>query len=193
MNKDAKTQLTREKLLIATEKLIDKSEDPLKVSSRQIAQESGMQAAMINYCFGSREELIYTVFENKYNKALNEAQVQVILTDNTLTPKLKLKKLHYIIAKCLLDEYKLTRAITSLVLYKRDLSKESFSFKYVKEHYQNRKSDSECKAIAYELSTMMQLIIYRAEDFKNDFGINLFDETQLHRFIDMRFDLLLQD
>ena len=47
--------------------------------------------------------------------------------------------------------------------------------------------------IAYELSSMMQLVIYRLDDFKNFSGIDLRDKEQLHRFIDMRIDMLLGD
>ena len=41
------------------------------------------------------------------------------------------------------------------------------------------------------MSTMMQLIIYRKEDLKRDFGIDLDDPEQLKHYIDMRIDLLL--
>ncbi|MCR5239541.1 MAG: hypothetical protein K6E15_05150 [Prevotella sp.] len=48
MQKEAKTELTRQKLLDAVDSLITDSEDPIKVTSRQIAAVSGVQPAMIN-------------------------------------------------------------------------------------------------------------------------------------------------
>ena len=71
MQKEVKTEITKEKLIAAASKLIDGCDDPFKVTSRQIAEESGMQAAMINYCFGSRESLIYEVFHRKYKEVLD--------------------------------------------------------------------------------------------------------------------------
>ena len=38
---------------------------------------------------------------------------------------------------------------------------------------------------------MMQLIIYRKEDIKRDFGIDLDNDKELKKYIGMRVDLLL--
>ena len=192
MQKEVKTEITKEKLIAATEKLISACDDPFKVTSRQIAEESGMQAAMINYCFGSRENLIYEVFHRYYKAALHDADVEKILTSD-ISPKDKLKKLHYLVAKFLIENHKLTKAITNLILFGRDLSEESVSYGFVKEHFKGTKTDKECRLIAYEMSTMMQLIIYRKDDFKNDMGINLEKDRQLKHYIDMRIDLLLPE
>lgn len=192
MQKEVKTEITKEKLIAATEKLIAGCDDPFKVTSRQIAEESGMQAAMINYCFGSRESLIYEVFHRKYKEALTDKQVVPIIT-SSLSPKDKLKKLHYLVAKFLIENYKLTKAITNLVVFSRDLSEESFSFGYVKEHFKGTKTDKECRLIAYEMSTMMQLMIYRKDDLKAGMGIDLEKDKQLKHYIDMRIDLLLPE
>ena len=59
------------------------------------------------------------------------------------------------------------------------------------EHYAGRKTEAECRMIAYEMSTMMQLIIYRKDDIKRDFGIDLDNEDELRKVIGMRIDLLL--
>ena len=192
MQKEVKTEITKEKLIAAAEKLIAACDDPFKVTSRQIAEESGMQAAMINYCFGSRENLIYEVFHRYYKAALHDADVEKILTSN-ISPKDKLKKLHYLVAKFLIENHKLTKAITNLILFGRDLSEESVSYGFVKEHFKGTKTDKECRLIAYEMSTMMQLIIYRKDDFWNDMGIDLEKDRQLKHYIDMRIDLLLPE
>ena len=195
MQKEAKTELTRQKLLDAVDSLITDSEDPIKVTSRQIAAVSGVQPAMINYCFGSRERLIYEVFLRKYEAALSDAKVQKIV-ESSLSPKDKLKKLHFVIASFLVKNYSFTKAITSFVLFERDLSKEQFSYGLVKAHYagktgKDKKTDTECRMIAYELSTMLQLVLYRYEDIRDHLGLDLEDPKKLRKYIDMRIDLLL--
>ena len=77
------------------------------------------------------------------------------------------------------------------MLFNRDLSQESFSFPYVKKHYAGKKTDKECRLIAYEMSSMMQLIVCRKDDIKRDFGIDLTKDKELKKYIDMRIDLLL--
>lgn len=190
MQKDEKLNITKEKLIDATFSLMEEASDPFNVTSRQIAERAGTKASMINYCFGSRENLLYCTFQKQYMSFLNEKEIAELIASD-LAPKELLKKLHFIVAKCLVENPKFTKAITAHVLFNRDLSKESFSYPYVKKHYAGRRTDKECMLIAYELSSMMQLIVYRKDDIKASFGIDLDDETELAKYIDMRIDLLL--
>lgn len=190
MQKDVKLGITKDKLIDATFALMEEADDPLNVTSRQIAERAGTKPSMINYCFGSRENLIYQTFQKQYLDFLKEEPIAELIASD-ISPKELLKKLHFIVAKCLVENPKFTKAISPFVLFERDLSKESFSFPYVKKHYAGRKTDRECRLIAYELSSMMQLMICRKDDLKRDFGINLDNDKELKKYIDMRVDLLL--
>ena len=190
MQKDVKLGITKEKLIDATFALMEEADDPLNVTSRQIAERAGTKPSMINYCFGSRENLIYQTFQKQYMSFLKDKEIEKLLASD-LAPKDLLKKLHFIVAKCLVENPKFTKAITPYVLFNRDLSQESFSFPYVKKHYAGKKTDKECRLIAYEMSSMMQLIVCRKDDIKRDFGIDLTKDKELKKYIDMRIDLLL--
>lgn len=190
MQKDIKLGITKDKLIDATFELMEEADDPLNVTSRQIAERAGTKPSMINYCFGSRENLIYQTFQKQYLDFLKEEPIAELIASD-ISPKELLKKLHFIVAKCLVENPKFTKAISPFVLFERDLSKESFSFPYVKKHYAGRKTDRECRLIAYELSSMMQLMICRKDDLKRDFGIDLNNDKELKKYIDMRVDLLL--
>jgi AcrR family transcriptional regulator len=190
MQKDIKLGITKDKLIDATFALMEEADDPLNVTSRQIAERAGVKPSMINYCFGSRENLIYQTFQKQYLDFLKEEPVAELIASD-ISPKELLKKLHFIVAKCLVENPKFTKAISPFVLFERDLSKESFSFPYVKKHYAGRKTDRECRLIAYELSSTMQLMICRKDDLKRDFGISLDKDKELKKYIDMRIDLLL--
>ena len=192
MQKDEKLNLTKEKLISATFALMEEADDPMGVTSRQIAGRAGVKPSMINYCFGSRENLIYQTFQKQYLSFLNETRIKKLIASD-ITPKDLLKKLHFTVATCLVENPKFTRAITGYVLFSRDLSKESFSYPYVKKHYAGRKTDKECMLIAYELSAMMQLIIYRKDEIRENFGIDLDKDRELRKYINMRIDLLLGD
>lgn len=190
MQKEIKLGITKDKLIDATFALMEEADDPLNVTSRQIAERAGTKPSMINYCFGSRENLIYQTFQKQYLDFLKEEPIAELIASD-ISPKELLKKLHFIVAKCLVENPKFTKAISPFVLFERDLSKESFSFPYVKKHYAGRKTDRECHLIAYELSSMMQLMICRKDDLKRDFGIDLDNDKELKKYIDMRVDLLL--
>lgn len=190
MQKDVKLGITKEKLIDATFALMEELDDPLNVTSRQIAERAGTKPSMINYCFGSRENLIYQTFQKQYMSFLKDKEIKKLIASG-LAPKDLLKKLHFIVAKCLVENPKFTKAITGHVLFNRDLSQESFSFPYVKKHYAGTKTDKECRLIAYELSAMMQLIVFRKDDIRESFGIDLNNDKELQKYIDMRVDLLL--
>ena len=190
MQKDVKLGITKEKLVDATFELMEEADDPLNVTSRQIADRAGVKPSMINYCFGSRENLIYQTFQKQYMGFLKDKDVEKLIASD-IAPKDLLKKLHFIVAKCLVENPKFTKAITGYVLFNRDLSQESFSFPYVKKHYSGKKTDEECRLIAYELSAMMQLIVFRKDDIRESFGIDLNNDEELQKYIDRRVDLLL--
>lgn len=190
MQKDVKLGITKEKLIDATFALMEEADDPLNVTSRQIADRAGVKPSMINYCFGSRENLIYQTFQKQYMSFLKDKEIEKLIASD-IAPKDLLKKLHFIVAKCLVENPKFTKAITGYVLFNRDLSQESFSFPYVKKHYAGKKTDKECRLIAYELSAMMQLIVFRKDDIRESFGIDLNNDKELQKYIDMRVDLLL--
>lgn len=192
MTNEEKIQQTKSKLLNSTIKLMEQADNPLSVTSREIAREAGCNLAMINYCFGSREDLIYCVFQKLYRGYLESQDVQS-LQEECSTPKDFLKKIYYQGAKFMMENYNFAQALGGYFLLKRDLSQESFSYKYVYEHYQGKKSEDDCKLIAYELSVMMHIIICRKEDVKAYFGIDINNDDDLRRLIDMRVDLLLGD
>ena len=90
MQKDEKLNITKEKLLDATFALMEETDDPLNVTSRQIAERAGAKPSMINYCFGSRENLIYQTFQKQYLGFLKDKDVEKLLASN-LPPKDLLK------------------------------------------------------------------------------------------------------
>ncbi|MBR2523471.1 MAG: TetR/AcrR family transcriptional regulator [Clostridiales bacterium] len=190
MNKEEKLQITKDKLIDATYQLMMETEDPLTVTSRQIAARADVKPSMINYCFESRENLIYQVFNRRFLNLMEGDNVAELI-DSGRSPAEILKEIHFLVARVLVRNHQFTRAITGYILFKRDLGKESFSYPYVLRHYNGTRTEAECRLIAYELSTMMQLIIYRKDDINRDFGIDLDDDEQLRKYINMRVDLLL--
>lgn len=192
MEKKKKLNITKEKLINAAAELICEGADGSDATSRAIAKRAGVQLSMINYCFGSREALLYEVFSRNRQKYIKSLKIEQILRSE-IPPKEKLRKMHYIVAEFLIKEYKITRAVMGYVLLHRDLSREQSSLPFVKAHFAGRKTEQECRIIAYELSSMLQLIIYRLDDFRELTGMDLRDKKQLHRLIDMRIDTLLGD
>ncbi|MBQ5332923.1 MAG: TetR family transcriptional regulator [Oscillospiraceae bacterium] len=190
MKKDEKLAMTKEKLINAAAELMQSCTDGSEVTSRAVADKAGVRLSMINYCFGSKEALLFEAFSRNEKAYRENPQIQSIISSEE-SPKEKLKKLHLAAADFLINGYKFTRAITGYVLLHRDLSKEQASLPFVMAHFGGNKTEQECKLIAYELSSMMQLAIYRLDDIKEYTGLDLRDREQLKDFIDMRINMLL--
>ncbi len=190
MKKTEKLDITKQKLKDAAQKLMEDCNNHSEVTSRAISNEAGVPVAMINYCFGSRENLLFEVFSSKSDEYKNDPRIKQI-TAADMSPKEKLRQMYYTVAEFLVAHYKFSSAVTKYVLLNRDLSKGLNSLPYVIEHYNGRKSEQDCKIIAYELSSMMQLAIYRYKELAEFSGYDFTDKEQLHRFVDLQIDLLL--
>lgn len=176
-------EVTKKALLDAAEKLMTKCSDPAEVTSRAIAKESGANLAMINYCFGSRERLLYEVFQ----KLLADVQMKdkkfLEIMSSGLPPKRKLAELHYKMMKLMLENYNYAQAVTKYILLNRseDFGMESLPF--IEEHYNGKKSTEKCRLIAFELTSLHELAVLRYEELKKSCGIDLTDDKTLKKYV----------
>lgn len=176
-------EATKKALLNAAAKLMTNCDDPAEVTSRLIAKESGVNLAMINYCFGSREGLLYEVFQ----KLLSDVQKrdtefgQIMSSD--LPSKHKLTELHFKMMKLMIANYNYSQAVTKYILFNRndDVGMESLSF--IAEHYNGRKSIEECRLIAFELTSIHELAVLRYEAIKSSCNIDLTNDYELRQYV----------
>ena len=191
--KKLKADLAKEKIKNAAAKLMAECENPSQVTSRAIAKEAGVQLAMINYYFGSKEELLFCLFQ-ELSKEQFQKLPQIYETMNSdASPKEKLTKIHFYMVTLMLDHFVYMEAVLGHVLLHRDLSQGLNSLPFVMEHYKGRKSEQECKLISYEMSSTMQLAVYRHESLKEFCGLDLLDEGERKRFVNEQIDLFLVD
>ena len=84
--KSQKLDTTKEKLRRAAHDLLSACSSPAEVTSRAIAEKAGVPVAMINYSFGSREALLFAVFQDLYT--------QIVASDATLSAILRSDATH---------------------------------------------------------------------------------------------------
>lgn len=183
--------VTKSALLKAAKKLMSECNDLSEVTSRAISGEAGVNLAMINYCFGSREALLFKVFKKLQAEILNRNPVFEKIIKEDISPKEKLILLHYESMKVMLQNYKYVKAVTKFALLDRGISEERKSFPFIYDHFGGRKTKEECIFIAYQISSIHELAVLRHEEIKNTCGIDLSDDETLKKFVTDNINMFL--
>ena len=184
-------EATKEALLNAAEKLMTECDDPSEVTSRAITKEAGVNLAMINYCFGSREALLFEVFNKLQNEARQQRSEFDKIAESEIPPKEKLIKLHFEVMKMMLKHSKYVKAITKYALLNRSISANRGSLPFIQAHFGGRKTESQCRLIAYEISSIHELAILRQEELKTVCGTDLSDEKVLLEYVTEHINMFL--
>lgn len=174
---------TRQKLIEAASLLMNGCNEPDEVTSRAIAKESGVNVAMINYCFGSREGLLFEVFRKMLEDALTRFPELSHTVTSSLDPKECVTELHYLMMKLMIANYTYSKAITRFILLNRNIDFGMESLPYIKAYFSDKKTDEQCRLIAFELSSIHELSVLRYAELKEEFGIDLTDDNTLKEFV----------
>lgn len=90
-------------------------------------------------------------------------------------------------------EYKkYTRETIPYMLLKGRFSTAQQLLPLIKECLKDTRSDSECRFISYELTSIMQLTFYRMMDLKEFLQMDLESEKGIQELIDFQVDLLIK-
>lgn len=179
---------TKSLLISTTKELLLTAKNPQKITARQIASQADVNLAMINYCFGSKDELLKLAIDEIIAFEFNQFS---IVNKNNLNPKEKLKMLLYHVSEVTIQYESITRLSVPYVLLNAPIEIPYGILPYIKEHFGNQKEEQLCKMLAYEIISFMQVVFYRANDFYKYSGINLREPKELQRFIDNQLDLIL--
>ncbi|MGN0665899.1 MAG: TetR/AcrR family transcriptional regulator [Huintestinicola sp.] len=184
---------TRQAILDAAEKLMTSCSDPSEVTSRAITKEAGVNLAMINYCFGSREALLFEVFNRLRAQAQEINPTFDMILKSGMSPKEQLIHLHYEAMKMMFSHFKLAKATTKYVLLNREISAQRGSLGFIKTHFGDKKTEGECRLIAYELSSIHELAVLRYEEIKESCGIDLTNNDDLMKYVTEHVNMFLGD
>ncbi|MEG0875941.1 MAG: TetR family transcriptional regulator [Oscillospiraceae bacterium] len=179
---------TRGKLLQAAKRLLLQASGLEGVTARQISTEAGTNLAMINYCFKSKDELLKLAVDEIIGEEFSRYTVS---NNPELSAKSRLRELLFNVSKAMIKFKNLTKlSIPYLMLYD-EITLPQKLLPLIRQHFNGKRTEAECRVIAFQLVYPMQLIFYRAEDFKNYSGVDVTDEKQMEGFLDSQINMLL--
>ena len=178
----------KDQLVQATMKLLAKSKNPGKITARQIAHEADANLAMINYYFGSKDTLLSTAV----NMLIADKAVALKEIRESSAPAIqKLRDFLITLSDITIGYAELTRPTIPYLLLEGDIEVPYHILPMIKECYGDRRSETECRIIAYQLIAFSQLLFYRSSDFLKYTGIDIEDKRQRDELFQTILDIFM--
>ena len=178
----------KDQLIQATMKLLTESKNPSKITARQIANEAGANLAMINYYFSSKDELVNIAVNKLMADRANELKE---IRDRHIPAKQKLTEFLTTMSDITIDFSELTKPTIPYLLLEGEIELPYYILPMIKECCGDKRSETECRIIAYQLITFSQLVFYRSGDFLKYTGIDINDKKQRDTMFQMILDIFI--
>lgn len=172
----------------ATMRLLGETGSARGLTARQIAAEADANLAMINYYFGSKDALL-------------TAAVSAFIAERAVglkragagrgDPKHRLHAFLAAMSDLTVEYAELTRPTVPWVLLEGEFDAAYHLLPLVRECFGERRSEDECRLIAYQLISFSQLVFYRSADFQRYTGIDVDDKRQRDELFWTVLDLYL--
>ncbi|MEM5769816.1 MAG: TetR/AcrR family transcriptional regulator [Bacillota bacterium] len=180
----------KDQLIWATMKLLTESENPGKISARQIASEADANLAMINYYFSSKDALLNTAVSKLMADRANELKE---IGDKNIPAKQKLKEFLITMADSMIDYSELSKPTIPYLLLEGEIELPYYILPMIKECCGDKMSETECRIIAYQLISFSQLVFYRSGDFLKYTGIDVNDKKQRDTLFQTILDIFMNN
>ncbi|MBD5643732.1 TetR/AcrR family transcriptional regulator [Clostridium botulinum] len=185
-----KSNNTKNQLIESVMELLQECDDVSEITSRKITERAKVNLSTINYHFTSKDELI-NIAANKLIGDVANAYFEDMKND-VKAPKDKLRYFLTRISDIVVHYKKYTKEMMPYILLKGEFTETIEILPLVKECLQGSKSDEECKIISYQLISFMQLVFYRADEFKFLSNIDINIKEERDRLIDIQLDLFFK-
>lgn len=175
---------TRRVLINATKELLQSGEHGYVPTARDIASHAGVNLAMINYSFKSKDELIKVAVD----EILSE-EFRNFSAESDVDAKEQLRQTLHHFCSVMLRYSDFTRMTIPYLLLEDAISLPSMILPFLRTILQD---ETECRIIAYNLITILQVIFYRSDAYRHYSGIDINDSNQMNALIDYHLALFTE-
>lgn len=165
----------KDQLIQAAMKLLSENKSASNITARQIVSEANANLAMINYYFGSKDALVSSAVGKLMADRANELKD---IRDSQIPAKQKLMEFLTTMSDITIDFAELTKPTVPYLLLEGEIDLPYFILPMIKKCCGDRRSETECRIIAYQIITFSQLVFYRSDDFLKLTGIDISDKKQ---------------
>lgn len=178
----------KEKIFQAALELITSGENAESITIRQIAQKAGVNLALINYYYQSKENLMRQVAESKMGDIVSQ---MLEYSDEDIDAITKLKNLLNATADFSFKNNEIFKLAVTGELKEGCRNSCGMVMPLLKEIFRN-KSETELRIIALQLLLPFHFIVLYPERYKDYLNIDFFDVEQRTHIINKMTDSILK-
>lgn len=180
----------KDRLLHATAELLAESSDAGSITARQIAARADANLAMINYYFASKDALVSAAVD----KMIKYRALELEKIKKKDTPaKQRLIEFLQKMADITAEYSQYTKATVPYTLLEKEIEEPYHILPLVKESLEDSHSETECRIIAYQLTTFSQIIFFRSDEFKKYSGLDVTDTEERNDLLRTMVNTLIHD
>jgi AcrR family transcriptional regulator len=161
---------TKNKIMDITVNLLETEQNPNDITVRRIAQEAGIGVGLINYYYGSRDNLMKEAVSVKMESI---AEIMGNLDKELSNPMEYLKTMLVIMSDTAMKNSKLNKLSAEYDLIKGDFRICLYLLPILRKIYPDGKSETDLRLIAFQIIVAMQSIYLRQEAFHMLTGIDI--------------------
>jgi AcrR family transcriptional regulator len=171
----------KEQILNTTVKLLSTSKDPESITVRDIAEAAGVQLAMINYYFHSKDELLYQAVNILRSKMAGD---WLSVKDKEKSAYMRFREMLISLCGMSVKYSKYMRLTVEYELTKAEIISTQRTLPLIREICGDKRSEISIRITAYEIISTLQLIFFRADDISNYLGFDVLDHDHMVEIID---------
>lgn len=177
----------KKRILEATMKLLLKHKNENKVTVREIAQEAGVNGAMINYYFQSKNNLL-----NMATGTCMEQMAKVMLEEDKhgSLPILRLKRMLKALSTFAFENYFLSSIAISSDLKNGSVITSQMLLPLLREIFTEEKTETELRLISIQLILPLQIIFLNPKAYSQYFESDIYDEAKRNMVLEQLADNL---
>lgn len=175
----------KERILNTVVSLLNEKKDVTKITNRQIAEMAGVNSALINYYYQSKENLLYSavgvcmgnVFEEIIEKSSWDGQ-----------PTERLKTMVKAIAEVAFNNYPLAEIAFLYDMKNGSIETNKMILPLLKEIYGDTKTEFDLKIIGFQLIVPIQTAFLHAKEYKKYLMCDIWDMNVRNELLEKMID-----
>jgi len=171
----------KEQLLNATVKLLSKAKDPAGITVRDIAAAADVQIAMINYYFGSKDELLYQAVGVLIYKMAGD---WLAVKNNEMSAYMRYREMLIDLCGMSVKYSQYMRLTVEYELTKAEIAAPQYTISLIREICGETRSETSIRITAYEIVSTLQLIFFREKDISKYLGFDVLEHDRMVEIID---------